>query len=165
MDFGTWSILVSEISAKSYASVAALKAAILASWSTFSEYIVRRSCHSVTSRLEAMIKTKGGYFEIWLLQYIGNIYLNLCSKFQNASLNRFWIIFKNQWVILYGMWMNEKFTYSWSEYMYIYILYNHESKTNIKHVKTTTTKKYFHNEVQNLTYCFKCGKINNLPMT
>ncbi|KAG1709779.1 tRNA-cytidine(32) 2-sulfurtransferase [Nymphon striatum] len=54
MDFAIWSILKSDIFAKSYSSITALKEALLASWSTFDEEVVRISCHSVTSRLEAI---------------------------------------------------------------------------------------------------------------
>lgn len=58
MDFAIWSILESDVSAKSNSSVAALKNALLASWSAFDKEVVGRSCHSVTSRLELMIKNK-----------------------------------------------------------------------------------------------------------
>lgn len=64
MDFAIWSILESDVSAKSYSSVAVLKDALLASWSRFDEEVVRRSCHSVSSRLDLMVKAKGGHFEI-----------------------------------------------------------------------------------------------------
>ncbi|KAG1674330.1 PIN2/TERF1-interacting telomerase inhibitor 1 [Nymphon striatum] len=59
MDFAIWSILKSDILAKSYSSVAVLKEALLASWCTFDEEVVRILCHSVTSRLEVMAKAKG----------------------------------------------------------------------------------------------------------
>jgi sensor domain CHASE-containing protein len=64
MYFANWSILESDVSANSYSSVTALKNALLASWSALDEEAVRRSCHSVTSRLELMVKAKGGHFEI-----------------------------------------------------------------------------------------------------
>ncbi|KAG1671925.1 Protein SSUH2 [Nymphon striatum] len=60
MDFAIWSILKSDILAKSYSSVAALKETLLALWSTFGEDVVHISCHSVTSRLEIMVKKKRG---------------------------------------------------------------------------------------------------------
>ena len=64
MDFCIWSILESDVSAKSYTSVPALKDALLASWSALDEEVVRRSCDSVTRRLELMVKAKGGHFEM-----------------------------------------------------------------------------------------------------
>ena len=64
MDDAIWSILEGDVSAKSYSSVAALKSVLLASWSALDEEVVRRSCHSVTSRSELMAKAKGGHFEI-----------------------------------------------------------------------------------------------------
>ncbi|KAG1655195.1 SCO-spondin [Nymphon striatum] len=60
MDFAIYSILKSDILAKSYSSFAALKEVLLTSWSTFDEELVRISCHSVTSRLEVMVKAKRG---------------------------------------------------------------------------------------------------------
>ena len=50
MDLAIWSILESDISGKSYSSVAALTDALLAPWSALNEGVVRRSSHSVTSR-------------------------------------------------------------------------------------------------------------------
>ncbi|KAG1655147.1 Transient receptor potential cation channel trpm [Nymphon striatum] len=45
IDFAIWFIVKSDIVAKSYSSVAALKEALLASWSTLHEEVVRISCH------------------------------------------------------------------------------------------------------------------------
>ena len=67
MDFATWSILESNVSVKSYSSVAATKIVLLSSWSALDEEVVRRPCYSVTSRLELMVEAKGGHFEICLL--------------------------------------------------------------------------------------------------
>ncbi|KAG1681763.1 UPF0669 protein [Nymphon striatum] len=64
MDFAIKFILKSDILTKSYSSVVALKEALLASWSTFDEEVVHISCHSVTGRLEVMVNTKEGQFEI-----------------------------------------------------------------------------------------------------
>ena len=63
MDFAIWFILEIDVSAKSYLSVAALKNTLLASWTDFDEELVQRPCHSVTSRLEIMVRTKGVHFE------------------------------------------------------------------------------------------------------
>ena len=63
MDFAIWSILESDVSKISYSSVAALKKALVTSWSNLDEETVRHSCESVTSRLKAMIKAKGGHIE------------------------------------------------------------------------------------------------------
>ena len=62
MDFAIRSILESDNKATSYSSVAALKNARLStSWSALDEEVVRRSCHSVTSRLELIVKVKGHF--------------------------------------------------------------------------------------------------------
>ena len=58
MDFTIWSILESDVSVKSYSSVAALKHALLAPLSALDEEVVRRSRHSVTSRLELIVEAK-----------------------------------------------------------------------------------------------------------
>ena len=74
MDIAIWSISGSDVSAKYYSNVTALKNGLLTSWSALDE-VVRRSCHSVTSRLELMVKVRGGHLVIGLLQYINNIYI------------------------------------------------------------------------------------------
>ena len=63
MDFAIWSIVESDVLAKSNSSVAALNYALLASWSALDEEVVRRSCHSVTSNLEFMGEAKGCYLK------------------------------------------------------------------------------------------------------
>lgn len=63
MDFAVWSILEREVSKISYSSVAALKQALVAAWSSLPEETVQRSCQAVEPRLKAMIKAKGGHIE------------------------------------------------------------------------------------------------------
>ena len=63
MDFAVWSILEREVSKTSYNSVAALKQALVAAWSSLPEETVQRSCQAVEPRLKAMIKAKGGHIE------------------------------------------------------------------------------------------------------
>ena len=58
MGFSIWPILESDISAKSYSSVAASKNTLLASCSALDEEVVRLSCHLVTSYFELMVKAK-----------------------------------------------------------------------------------------------------------
>ena len=62
MDFDIWFILENDVSAKSYSSAAALKNALLASWSDLDEEVVRRS-----NSLELMVTAKGRHIEICLL--------------------------------------------------------------------------------------------------
>ena len=64
MDFAIWSILESDVSTRSYPNLDSLKAAIHSAWAKLDEEVVRRSCASVTTRIELMIKAKGGHFEI-----------------------------------------------------------------------------------------------------
>ena len=60
MDFGIWSILDSEVSSVWRGSVPALRAALDAAWSHLDPEVVRRASASVTSRLRAVIRAKGG---------------------------------------------------------------------------------------------------------
>ena len=63
MDFSIWSILESDVSKISYSSVTALKQALATAWSNVDQETVRRSCLSVTSRLKALVRAKGGHIE------------------------------------------------------------------------------------------------------
>ena len=63
MDFSIWSILESDVSKISHSSVTALKQALATAWSNVDQETVRRSCLSVTSRLKALVRAKGGHIE------------------------------------------------------------------------------------------------------
>ena len=67
MAFATWSILESDVLCKSYSRVAALKNAFVATWSALVEEVVHRSCHSVSSNLNLVVKANGIHYEIRLL--------------------------------------------------------------------------------------------------
>ena len=64
MDFAIWSILESDVSTRSYPNLDSWKAAIHSAWVKLSEEVLRHSCASVTTRIELIIKAKGGDFEI-----------------------------------------------------------------------------------------------------
>ena len=67
MDFAIWCIVKNDVPAKYCSSVVALKNTLFVSWSALDEEVVRRSCHSVTSSMELMVKAKRCNFIIWLL--------------------------------------------------------------------------------------------------
>ncbi|XP_029655639.1 uncharacterized protein LOC115229425 [Octopus sinensis] len=54
MDFAIWSIVKSNVSARSYSNVSDLKKALLSSWIKLDEEVVRRTCNSVTTRHSEM---------------------------------------------------------------------------------------------------------------
>ena len=63
MDFSIWSILENDVSKVSHSSVPALKLALGTAWSNLDADVVRRACASVTPRLRAIVKAKGGHIE------------------------------------------------------------------------------------------------------
>ena len=59
MDFAIWSVFESDVSTCSYSNLDSLKAAIHSAWTKLDEEVA-----SVTTRIELMIKAKGGHFEM-----------------------------------------------------------------------------------------------------
>ena len=53
MNYAIWPIIESRVSVKSYLNVA-----LLASWSALDEEVIRCSYHSVTNRLELIVRVK-----------------------------------------------------------------------------------------------------------
>ena len=64
MDYSIWSILESKVRTKKYASMDALKKAIIREWAKIPQDHIRAACNSFFDRLKAIVKAKGGPIEL-----------------------------------------------------------------------------------------------------
>uniref|UniRef100_A0AC35TPM9 DDE_3 domain-containing protein n=1 Tax=Rhabditophanes sp. KR3021 TaxID=114890 RepID=A0AC35TPM9_9BILA len=63
MDYSIWSILETKACAKPHANLASLKKALKKAWHDLPMKIVKKTCMSITGRLDRCIETEGGIFE------------------------------------------------------------------------------------------------------
>jgi hypothetical protein len=63
MDFCVWSVLEADVCASSHASVDALKTSVEKAWAIVSQETLRKSAEGFRSRLERVVKARGGHTE------------------------------------------------------------------------------------------------------
>ena len=64
MDYSIWAILESKVRTKKYASMDALKKAIVREWAKIPQDHIRAACNSFFNRLKAIVTAKGGHIEL-----------------------------------------------------------------------------------------------------
>ena len=79
MDYSIWSILQSKVRTKKYATMDALKKAIVREWAKIPQDHIRAACNSFFDRLKTLVKAKGGYVELkWMDSEILIIFKQFC---------------------------------------------------------------------------------------
>lgn len=63
MDFSIWAILEAKVSSKRHQSVDCLKASLRKEWAAIPQRVLRAACGAFITRLDGIIKAKGGYIE------------------------------------------------------------------------------------------------------